>query len=266
MFATARLPQCSEGDSVSLTSHRGQGLSYGALDRPESPQLHEREKWVQALTWPSYGRSAKYFWDEANVEWALPEARYLFVELASISPDLIILAHSMGNRAALDMVSHWQTRHPGRAIPLKRLIMASPDVDRGMLIQRLSEEFPVDVTLYGSRRDQPLSASWRSHGYPRAGDLSTWVTGKRNAFPYDSLSRVEVVDTSEVAVGTFKHSDYIESPEAAADLCRVVAATWMDGGRRKIAGHPNASILVRQPKVTDQCTLPGREAARLARR
>lgn len=196
---------------------------------------------VIAFTWPSYKNGSKYIWDEANAEWTNDLARRVFADLAGRSRHLTLVAHSMGNRIALDALSNWRARN-SQKLPVDRLIMASPDVDRASLVRRLGKGLGVPVTLYGSRRDQPLSASWRTHGYPRAGDLSWWVSGNDHGWPYHGVPGVEVVDTSDVSRGVLRHADFIETDEGAADLCRVVLG-MAKVGRRQTAS-PNMVELI----------------------
>ncbi|HVF36733.1 MAG TPA: alpha/beta fold hydrolase [Sphingomicrobium sp.] len=216
---------------------------------------------VIALTWPSYASKRKYFWDEANAEWTTDEAHALLEHLAGRRSGVIIIAHSMGNRIALDLLRGWASR-THRPLPVQRLVMASPDVDRDWFIRLARRGFPVPVTLYASTRDQPLSASWRSHGHARAGDLSTWVTGNVNGDPYRHLRDVQsldIVDTSDVAEGLLKHADFIESWQGAADLCRVVRGEHTAKGRAKMTD--NMERLLAKPDGTEPCTASGIAAA-----
>jgi esterase/lipase superfamily enzyme len=189
----------------------------------------------------------------------------LFADLTSIRSDLTVIAHSMGNHLALDMVRSWRMAHPNADVPIKRLIMAAPDVDRSWFITSAGRELGVDVTIYASTRDQPLSASWRSHGYARAGDLSKRVTGHDTSYPNDQLTSATVVDTSDVSAG-IGHADFIETAQGAADLCRIVNAptTNPSTGRRGAIGHPNLWLLLKTPEKSDECTQPGSYGASIA--
>jgi esterase/lipase superfamily enzyme len=221
---------------------------------------------VIALTWPSYDKTVKYFWDESNMSWSMPEARVLFDDISAMRSDLTIVAHSMGNHLALDMLRRWKLRNHGSPLPVRQLIMAAPDVDRAWLIKDGGRDLGIPVTLYGSTRDQPLSASWRSHGYARAGDLSKWVTGTDNEFPYDKVPEITVVDTSAVSRG-MGHADFIETKEGAADLCRTVNASPPVPdlpGRQKVEGHSNSWVLTKAAVPAGDCAELGEAAARIA--
>ena len=207
---------------------------------------------VVAFTWPSYASKRKYFWDEVNAEWTGAQAMVLLEQLARGDRKVIIVAHSMGNRVALDLVRSWPLRHPGRPIPIAQLVMASPDVDRGWFARQAEIGLPVPVTLYGSTYDQPLSASWRSHAYARAGDLSARVTGNdlQAPYPYRNAPGITVVDTSLVATGLLGHADFIESAQGAADLCRVITGVDPTKGRESIE-LPNMHRLRKNVELSD---------------
>ena len=303
LFVTTRLPDCRVSSRIAATWHRGQGPMYGAWGSDNVVRFYTPGAWhraaearlgggrkalmyihgynnsnlaalgravairtaianqreVIAFTWPSYDTTAKYFWDEANAEWASADARGFVKDLAARHPGIILVAHSMGNRIALDVVESFA---PGKA-PVDRLIMASPDVDRAALKRRLDEGLGVAVTLYGSRRDQPLSASWRSHGYPRAGDLADWVTGHDPDYTLHNLSTVDVVDTSDVTRGLLHHADFIETMEGAADLCRVVGKPDAKAGRKAVGDPPQRWLLVPGgPAEPDDCSESGASAYR----
>ena len=87
---------------------------------------------VIALTWPSYNRTSKYFWDEANAEWAMGTARNLIGKLGSpSSPKIHRYRAQHGSCVGLDSVKSFQGRDLNGPMPVERLIMASPDVDLG---------------------------------------------------------------------------------------------------------------------------------------
>jgi esterase/lipase superfamily enzyme len=176
---------------------------------------------VIALTWPSYAELKKYWWDETNADWATDETGALISDFASRGYRTTIVAHSMGNRIALEALMRMP--QADRSAAIQRLVMASADVDRAKAIREVPK-LGIPVTLYASTRDQALAGSWRDHGLPRAGDLSTWYTG-HTPDPGAILNTdglVDVVDTSAVTRGIVHHTDYIGTPEGATDLCRAV--------------------------------------------
>lgn len=177
---------------------------------------------VIVLTWPSNDNKAEYTWDEANEEWVADDAVSVITHIVKCHPGAILIAHSMGNRILIAAARAAQEQH----LQIARVILASPDVDRDFFVRFVDSNafWTYRTTLYGSRKDQALTASWRLHGYPRAGDLSYWIIGDTPGYPYQRYHQnLDIVDTSEAHAGTFAHAAFIESPEGAADLCHVLA-------------------------------------------
>lgn len=212
---------------------------------------------VVALTWPSYAGLAHYYWDEANAEWSAEGAARAVANLTREFPQSVLLAHSMGNRLALPAVV--ELRASGRLSSLRHFIMAAPDVDRQWLRRELSASgaLGVETTIYVSLKDQPLSGSWRGHGYPRAGDFSWWVTGRDPFYAFAWLRGVQVVDTTTVDKTVKGHSYFIDTSKVTEDICRVV----LGGGpaRPGIEAMPDPRaptnyVRVSKSAVVDDCS------------
>ena len=218
---------------------------------------------VVALTWPSHNNFAKYTWDEANAEWVVERAVAQVLTIARKYPGTILVAHSMGNRI-LVAAARAAEREPAL---FGQLVLGSPDVDRAQIAQLLEREsgFGPFATIYASRKDQALSASWRTHGYPRAGDLSNWVSGRRPGYPYRTFNRADIVDTSAVSAGPVAHAAFIQTAEGAADLCHVLAGDAAKPGRAPDPHFPPYQVLVRKPAGPDDCRPLAKAAARIAR-
>jgi esterase/lipase superfamily enzyme len=221
---------------------------------------------IVALTWPSHVNFAKYTWDEANAEWVIEHAVAQILAIARRHEGTILVAHSMGNRILL-AAALAASQEPQL---FKHLVLAAPDVDRARIAELLQREvglgFP--ATIYASRRDQALSASWRTHGYPRAGDLSRWVSGRDPAYPYKKIKKAHVVDTTDLSAGPVAHAAFIETKEGAADLCRVLAGLSGDDlmvGRTPDPRDPRYMLLIRNRQGTDDCARIAPAAARIAK-
>ena len=206
---------------------------------------------VVALTWPSYGKYTDYLWDEANAEWASQAEETALLAIASRFPHVVIIAHSMGNRLALSAMN--LLRQHGLASHVDHLIMASPDVDRSTLKGLFADGVGAKTTVYGSRRDQALSVSWRIHGYPRGGDLSWWVTGRDRDYSLAWLKDVEVVDTTEIDHSLDGHSAFIDTPEGADDLCRVIRGEGPKKRALEQLSAPTNYYRLVQSSIDDEC-------------
>ncbi|MEO9129761.1 MAG: alpha/beta fold hydrolase [Sphingomonas sp.] len=198
---------------------------------------------VVAFLWPSQRSVAKYTWDEENERWTQPYLDTLLIELATVSDDVVLVAHSMGNRMAIDALSDLQRAHPELATHIRTVVLASPDVDREIFDRDLARVVVAPgrhVTLYASRLDRALQASWAIHGAPRAGDVNCTYRlrgGKADVTHCYPAARpgLEVVDTSEVSKG-LGHTDFVQAPEGAADLCHALAGQPNPKGRVKVDG------------------------------
>ena len=218
---------------------------------------------VIALTWPSHNRFAKYAWDETNTEWSLKQSVDAILAIARKHNRTTVVAHSMGNRILIAAAL------AANAEPdlFDRLVLASPDVDRGQvagLLQRTGG-LGYPATLYASRKDQALSASWRTHGYPRAGDLSYWVSGRTPGYPYYSFNNADIVDTTAVPAGITAHAAFVESSEGAADLCHVLANDPVKPGREQDPNFKAYSVLRKGGAPSDDCATLARAAVPIAK-
>jgi esterase/lipase superfamily enzyme len=217
---------------------------------------------VLVFSWPSVAcvlRPTCYTEDEENALWTQPEFdRVLNVLLAEPAvTDLALIAHSMGNRVLLRGLAE-ADRSPAAMSrqKVRTIVLAAPDVDRAIAGR---DYVPVldqpgrRTTVYASRTDPALRASWKVHGYPRAGDaacsLSEIIPGRRCLFI--ARGGVDVVDTSPVR-SPLGHADFIESRAAAMDLCRVLAGQAAVG-REPIAGQVNAFFLTDRATASDPC-------------
>ena len=205
---------------------------------------------VVAFLWPSQRAVTKYTWDEENERWTQPYLDRLLTELAGVSGDVVLVAHSMGNRLAISALRDLQRAHPALAGHIRTVVLASPDVDRELFDRDLAGDVVAPgrhVTLYVSRFDRALQTSWVVHGAARAGDANCvydlWrgkKTGAKRCYPAPRAG-LDVVDTSAVSRGV-GHTDFVQAPEGAADLCHVLAGLANPKGRAKGDG---AFVLVR---------------------
>ena len=239
-----------------------------ALERAEAIRTAvQRDRPVLAITWPSYASGTKYFWDEANSDWSSAQVRSVLEQLIGDTP-VILVAHSMGSRIALDTARF--LRRADGSTPVQKLVLAAPDVDRAAFVTEVhgARRLAKALTIYGSREDQALSGSWRLHGYARLGDLSRWVVGDDPEYAHlRDIEGVSVVDTTDVSEDFWAHAAFIETYEGAADLCRVIRGLPIEPWRRRADEKANNIwALVPRPKKSDECSRPGYDAALQLRR
>ena len=146
-------------------------------------------------SWPSEGRVLSYPTDESNVRWTEDHFRtFLTTLLTALDASAVhVIAHSMGNRAVVETLRHFDPRTlaPGAA-SLRQIVFAAPDVDF-----RPSSRSPQRSA--GVRNDLPLCLRARQgscrlakfHTYPRAGDAGDGLV---------VVEGVDTIDASEIDV------------------------------------------------------------------
>ncbi|MHC4940334.1 MAG: alpha/beta hydrolase [Planctomycetota bacterium] len=127
------------------------------------------------FSWPSKGDFLRYSHDEAEVT---PASRALGRVIAGLQKTegiehLYVVAHSMGCRV-LGRAMQWM-RSQGANEQLDVIVLAAPDIDEKAYREVIAPEMKKRTqrpTLYVSRNDGALKASYGFHGYRRAGDAA----------------------------------------------------------------------------------------------
>lgn len=181
------------------------------------------------FSWPSQGRMSRYTWDEENALWTQAHFNALLKSLMREDAvrDLVLVAHSMGNRVALRALQELDTETDIGKI--RTVFLAAPDVDRALFAR---DYLPVlsragrSTTIYASRVDRPLRGSWAVHGYPRTGDTGCrFVDTRRGMSRRRCVVRTDgiaLVETSQVRGSALGHSDLVYSPAVQRDMCRLL--------------------------------------------
>jgi pimeloyl-ACP methyl ester carboxylesterase len=217
---------------------------------------------IVAFIWPSQASLFKYLSDEADNEWTRYYAQGALEHIASISPRVIVVAHSMGNRIAGDALAALDRNKPDLALNVKTIVLASPDVDRGLFVRDFTRLLAVrdrTITVYASAHDIALHSSAVVHGYRQAGDVSckfsfSKKTAARRPHCYpliNGTTRLTMVDTTLISTGN-GHADFVESNAGAADFCRVVNGFDRKGGA-VATDHPYVFVLTKDAETGDAC-------------
>jgi len=174
---------------------------------------------VLVYSWPSEGRTVRYLVDSVNVEWTKPHfEEFLRLALTRVNAQTVdVIAHSMGNRALVRTLEHFDTSalSPGCA-RLRQIVFAAPDVDadvfRGLAAAVASRA--ERCTLYASRNDKALLASKILQHYPRAGDANDLVVVP----PIDTVD-ASTVDTNLLSLS---HSIFSDKRSILNDIFTLI--------------------------------------------
>lgn len=189
---------------------------------------------VVVFSWPSRNRVQSYSYDESSVAWAQDMFDALLLDLAERSSDITLVGHSMGNRAAIQAALRLDRELGDRPNPLRRIVLASPDVDRDEMLRPKGAIDRLlipgrDVVIYASSKDRPLAFSRMTHGYARLGstacryDVEVGRRDDANCLLIPTRPHLSIVDTSEVSAGDiWRHSDFVDSCPARTDLAQFL--------------------------------------------
>lgn len=181
------------------------------------------------FTWPSRGKLLGYPYDRESAAYSRDALEKLLQNLANDPEvkDITILAHSMGNMAALESLRQMAVRKGNIPTKIRNVILASPDVDvdvAKVLIDGMGSN-PPRFTLFISRDDRALGASrlvWGSSD--RLGSIDPAKEPYRTAL--SRYHNMDVFDLTTLRTGdSLNHTKFAESP----DVVRFVGERLMAG-------------------------------------
>jgi esterase/lipase superfamily enzyme/Tfp pilus assembly protein PilF len=170
------------------------------------------------FSWPSHGQATKYTHDENRIEQALTHLRdFLRKFLAeSHAENVVLIAHSMGNRALTRAFLDLANADPTAAAHIREIILAAPDIDATVFRNELAPKFKAagrPVTLYATANDTALRASGLVHGDSRVGDCRADVV---------VADGVETVDATAVNDSLLGHAVFAEERSVLNDMFYLV--------------------------------------------
>ena len=224
---------CSEDDKLLFIHGYNVSFHDGAL---RAAQLfYDLEFPGQAMyySWPSKGTVYGYLSDSNGVLATRP-AMEAFFEIATRGEGkLHVIAHSMGNRYAVEALETFFLKHPDRR--LGQLVLAAPDVDRAEMVARFDSlrTHSDGVTLYASKNDLALQVSNKVNGGRRAGDAN------------GDLLRIEgldTVDASLIEADSLGHSYFGDAPEMLGDILGLIRLGWQPPERCGVAMRGDTDV------------------------
>jgi esterase/lipase superfamily enzyme len=170
------------------------------------------------FSWPSQSAISAYTVDEQNIEWAEAGLKSFLGDLLARSgpAEVILVAHSMGNRGLTRAMAALLAQDPALASKVKEIILAAPDIDAEVFKETIAPALIAaqrPITLYASSKDLALTASKDVHGYPRAGDAGPGLV---------VIPGIETVDASLVDTSLLGHSYIGDSRTVITDMTALV--------------------------------------------
>jgi esterase/lipase superfamily enzyme len=183
---------------------------------------------VASFSWSSEVRLDRYIADVEHSQYSEPLLAEFLRELAESGLRVNVLAHSIGNRMVLSVLSGFaRGRLPIKEGFIDELVLVAGDVgtekDNDDFAHLLRDATPYvrRTTIYASSLDSVLTISKGAHGgVPRLGrepeaDLRYRADGKTHI--------VDVIDASGVPADILDHSYFTMSYEAVADMSMALA-------------------------------------------
>jgi len=181
-------------------------------------------------SWPSKGSLLGYLADEDAINETRPNFKHFLEDVANNTGASVVhvVAHSMGNRAALAALSQLANdEHFPNFAKFSTIVFAAPDVDRNVFISSIAQirKPQTKITLYVSQHDQALTASHLLfHKELRAGE------GGSSSIVLPGMDTVDVSQLSADAIG---HSYFGDNSDVVRDLLEFF--------RGKLAPRPGLS-------------------------
>lgn len=169
------------------------------------------------FSWPSNG---PYGSAKENIVWAFGHIKQFMVDFIQDSKvdNVVLIAHSMGNVGALDMLQKLTKEFPEERSKIKEIILAAPDIDAQVFKRDIAPNIVqegTNITLYASANDKALQASEYKivNGNQRLGDTR----------PTPFLSQfIETIDASKVETSFNEHSYFARSHSVLSDIFHIV--------------------------------------------
>lgn len=202
-----------------------------------------------AYSWPSgSGNLFGYFTDRESGEFTVYHLKET-LRIISAMPEvenIHILAHSRGTdimtTALRELVIEARAsgKNPRKVLKIKNLILAAPDLDYGVVTQRLiAEKFGAafgQITIYMNQEDSALGISQTLMKGTRFGRLSASEQTEREAQIFQNVKTVSFIDVKGVK-GFVGHGYFSSHPGALSDIITLIKTGSRPGTQQRPLTH-----------------------------
>jgi esterase/lipase superfamily enzyme len=194
-----------------------------------------------AYSWPAGhgGLLRGYTYDRESSEFTVYHLKQVLRAIASC-PDvqkINLIAHSRGNDVLLSALrelhleisgnGHGTAQTTREALKLGSLILAAPDLDVDVVLQRMVTarvgRTPERMTMYVSSTDKALGiATWLFGGNSRLGKLNASIFSPEELNQLRAAKTINIVDAQLKKIGNFGHDYFHSNPAVSSDLILVM--------------------------------------------
>lgn len=188
-----------------------------------------------AYSWPAGdGNLFGYFHDQSSADYTVYHLKEFFRSLMGMAEieNIHIVAHSLGTKATTTALRELliETRAAGKnpleEFNIENRIMAAPDIDYGVVTQRLiAEQFAAGfgrITVYTNPKDKALSLSGLLQTSMRFGKLLPSEEGERPKEIFQGVTNVSFITVNSSTPGISNHGYFVKNPEALSDLITLI--------------------------------------------
>jgi esterase/lipase superfamily enzyme len=194
-----------------------------------------------AYSWPAghKGLLRGYTYDRESSEFTVYHLKQVLRVIASC-PDvqkINLIAHSRGNDVLLSALrelhleisgnGHGTAQTTREALKLGTLILASPDLDVDVVLQRMVTarvgRTPERMVMYVSSTDKALGiASWLFGDNMRLGKLNESLFSSQELEALRNSRTIQIIDSELKNIGNFGHDYFHSNPAVSSDLILVM--------------------------------------------
>jgi len=192
-------------------------------------------------SWPAaHGGLFGYFTDRESGEFTIYHLKEL-LRLLSSSPEverIHVLAHSRGTDVVTTALRELviETRaagnNPHESLRIANLLLAAPDLDFGVVSQRLmAEKFGAaigQITIYTAQTDKALGVSQTLMSGTRFGRVQASDLGATESAIFDDIGNVNIIDV-EGGSGVIGHGYFHSNPAASSDVILILREGSLPG-------------------------------------
>jgi len=196
------MAQASNNSRDCFVFIHGYNVSFETAAR-RTAQIHFDLKFQGAplfYSWPSRGSLRHYFSDRGEIRYSHEHIKNFLVGVYDkLQPERMhVIAHSMGADAVCQAINQLD---PQRYV-FDQIVLAAPDIDADVFKQQIAPRLTSRArrtTMYCSRKDWALYASYAFNDSPRAGDSSGEIL---------VVTGVDTIDATEIDTALIGHSYY----------------------------------------------------------
>ncbi len=200
-----------------------------------------------AYSWPAGSKGAlAYLYDRESSEFTVYHLKQM-LRLVASCPEVQrvhIIGHSRGTDVVVSALRelHLEIRGSGRqtrdVLKLQTVVLAAPDLDVDVIIQRLTTDRIGQATrqcaIYICPDDKALGLSnWLFGGMMRLGQLQSSIFSAKELETIRQSKRYQIIEARVSDAGDYSHNYFYKNPAVSSDLLLALRDNVLPGSPRR---------------------------------